>query len=272
MMKRYLCALVTLVVSTTALLAKNESSIVMTWPADKPAVKLIFEKFQQLGTYAGQTSFVSDVTVQNLTAKQIPRASFTVYFMDKNKVRIGEGLLQVADLEAGQAAKIQFQFNSVGIPASILLSAKKDMMGFPGAKMIPLKIISVPPGAKLKVDGEEAGITPVLVRVSVGMHQLDLTKEGYAPGNTPLDVTADELPGGSITVELGGLSRDTVELRDGSVVLGDVISVSMTAVLVRADGRDQTYDRNQVKKIMLVQRELIQQSPAMQTAPTTQHP
>lgn len=63
--------------------------------------------------------------------------------------------------------------------------------------------------------GQDAGTTPVRVRFAVGMHALDLTKEGYAPGSTPMEVTPEELPGGSITVELGGLSRDTVELRDG---------------------------------------------------------
>ncbi|MGD0567282.1 MAG: PEGA domain-containing protein [Candidatus Sulfotelmatobacter sp.] len=269
---RALCVLLFLVLPSAVLLAKNEPVIVMTWPADKPALKLTFQKFRQVGTYGGQTSFVSDVTVENMTEKQIPRASFTVYFMDKNKVRIGEGSLQVSDLEAGQAAKMQFQFNSVGIPASITLSAKKDMLAAPGPKTIPLRVISVPPGAKLKVDGQEVGTTPVMVRLTVGTHQLDLTKEGYAPGGTPLDVTPDELPGGSITVELGGLSRDTVELRDGSVVLGDVISLSMTQVLVRVDGKDQTYDRNQVKKIMLVEREVTQQPPVTQPVPVPSHP
>jgi len=256
-------------VSTTAMLAKNEPAIVMMWPTDKPALKLSFDKFRQTNAYAGQNTYISDVTVQNLTEHQIPRASFTVYFMDKNKVRVGEGLLQVSDLDAGQAAKIQFQFSSVGPPASIALSAKKDMLG---VKTIPLRIVSVPAGAELKVDDKESGITPVMVRLAVGSHQLDLTKDGYAPGITPLEITPDELPGGSITVELGGLSRDTVELRDGSVALGDVISMSMTQVVVRVDGKDQTYDRNQVKRLILVERETIRQTPVVQSAPAQVHP
>jgi hypothetical protein len=265
---RIIYAVIFLALLSATLMAKNDPAIVMTWPADKPALKLTFEKFRQVGIYAGQSSFVSDVTVANMTEKQIPRASFTVYFMDKNKVRIGEGLLQVSDLDAGQAAKIQFQFSSVGIPASIVLSAKKDML----AKTIPLRVISVPTGAKLKVDEQEAGTTPVMVRLTVGTHQLDLTKDGYAPGGTPLEITPDELPGGSITVELGGLSRDTVELRDGSVVLGDVISMSMTQMVVRVDGKDQTYDRNQVKRIMLVEREILMQAPVSQPVPVQPHP
>jgi hypothetical protein len=101
-----------------------------------------------------------------------------------------------------------------------------------------------------------------MVRLTVGTHQLDLVKEGYAPGATAVDVTADELPGGSITVELGGLSRDTVELRDGTVVLGDVTSLSMTNVVVRVEGKDQSYARNLVKKIILVER-VVEERPAI---------
>jgi hypothetical protein len=209
----------------------------MLWPPDKPALKLAFEKFRQVANYAGQSTFVSEVTVQNLTDKKIPRASFTVYLMDKNNVRIGDGLLQISDLEAAQSAKMQFQSSSVGIPVHLILSAKKDMLS--DVKTISLKVISVPPGANLKVDGQAAGITPVMVRLTVGTHSLDLTKEGYAPGNTPLEVTPDELPGGSVTVELGGLSRDTVELRDGTMLLGDVVSVSLTSVAVRV-GRERS--------------------------------
>jgi hypothetical protein len=263
-MKRFFAVcLIAFLVSLSAL-AKNEPPIVMLWPPEKPAIKLTFDKLRSQGSYVGQNTYVSDVTVQNLTEKQIPRAFFTVYFLDKNKVRIGQGTLQVADLDAGQSAKMQFQFSSVGVPASVTLSAKSDMLG---AKTIPLRIISVPPGAKLMVDGQESGTTPVMVRLTVGSHQLDLTKDGYAPGGTPLDVTADELPGGSITVELGGLSRDTVELRDGTLLLGDIISLSMTEVVVRVDGKDQSLPRNRVKRILLVERVIDPQAPVTQPVP-----
>jgi hypothetical protein len=137
------CAIsVIVVLAVLAAFAKSEPPITMLWLPEKPARKLIFDKFQQ-GGYAGQNTYVSDVTLQNLTDKQIPRAVFTVYFLDKNKVRIGQGTLKVADLNAGQAARMQFQFNSVGVPASLALSAKKDMLG---AKTIPLRVVSVPRG------------------------------------------------------------------------------------------------------------------------------
>lgn len=248
-------------------IAKNEPTIVIQWPTDSPALKLTFTRFLQQSNIPGQKFYVSDVTVENLTEKPIPHAFFTVYFFDKDKVRIGQGTLQVADLEGHQSAKMPFQFNATGVPASLSLSAKKDMLAAPGEKTIPLRVISVPAGAALKVDGKDSGITPVMVRLTVGSHQLELAKEGYAPGSTPLEVAADELPGGSITVELGGLSRDSVELRDGAVLLGDVLSMSMTEVVVRVEGKDQTYARNQVKKIILVEREVQRQPVSMQTAP-----
>jgi hypothetical protein len=125
--------------------------------------------------------------------------------------------------------------------------------------LISVKIISVPDGAKLKIDGQDAGLTPYMARLRPGSHTLEFSKDGYATGSTPLEIAPDELPGGSITFELGGLSRDTVELRDGTVLLGDVLSMSMTEVKIRVAGQDQTYDRNRVKKIMLVEREVIRE-------------
>jgi PEGA domain len=125
----------------------------------------------------------------------------------------------------------------------------------------------VPVGANFKVDGQDAGVTPKVVDFTIGSHTLEFSKEGYATGTTPLDVGADELPGGSVSFELGGLSQDTLELRDGTTVLGDVISMSLTAVVVRVEGKDQKYARNQVKKIILVERITTQQSPITQPAP-----
>lgn len=267
-MRRSLAILLVLLSSAVAF-GKNEP-IVLVWPSDSPALRLTFDKFRQQGTYSGQNVYLSDVTVENLTEKLIPHATFTVNFFDKNKIRIGQGTLLIADLDAKESARMQFQFNSVGIPSTLSLSARKDMLTLPGPKTVSLRVVSVPPGAKLKVDGQDGGLTPVLVRLTVGVHQLDLLKEGYAPGSTPVEITPDELPGGSITIELGGLSGDTVELRDGTVLLGDVISMSMTEVAVRVDGNDKTYPRNQVKKIILVERITEQRPAVVQPAPSAQ--
>jgi hypothetical protein len=200
--------------------------------------------------------FVSDIIVQNVSPKRIPRASLTVRFFYKDKVRIGDSVLNVTDLGPSESTKIAFDFRTSGLPAAITLGAHNDTSGVPTSlKTIPLKIVSVPPGARLKVDGQDAGTAPKVVDLLVGTHILEFSKEGYANGSTPVDIAPDEAPGGSITFELGGISLDAVELRDGTSLLGDVMSVSMTSIVVRINGEDKTYDRNQVRKITLVQRQ-----------------
>jgi hypothetical protein len=117
-----------------------------------------------------------------------------------------------------------------------------------------MTVISVPAGANLKVDGEDEGLTPANINISAGIHQLTLAKEGFAVGTTPLEVAPDEAPGGSITITLGGLTEDTVELRDGSVISGDVMSMTLESVVIDINGQPQTFDRNKIKKIFLVER------------------
>jgi hypothetical protein len=267
-MKRRLClSLLLFGLGSVLAFAKTESSITMLWPSDdKPALKLTFGRFQQLYALGDQKTFVSDVVVQNMTEKQVPHVSFTVFLMDKAQVRIGDGILQVSDINPGQQVKLPFQVTAIGLPASLVLSAKKDMLTAPKAKTVSLKIISTPPGANLKVDGLDAGMTPRIVNLTVGTHNLEFSKEGYATGSTPVEIAQDELPGGSISFDLGGLSRDTVELRDGTIILGDVLSMSIISVVVRVDGKDQTYERNQIKKIMLVERQVTPQPPVIQPA------
>jgi hypothetical protein len=248
---------------------KNNDLILM-WPsAEAPTLKVTFGKFRQVSSYDGQHDFTQDVTVENVSSKSIPFASFTVYMLDKDKVRIADTILQVKDLGPAQQERIPLQFHTSGMPSSVNLVARNDANGVPTSlKTLPLKIISVPGGANLKIDGQEVGITPYSANLRIGSHTLEFSKEGYAAGTTPLDVAPDELPGGSITFELGGLSKDTVELRNGTVLLCDVISLSMTQIVVSVAGQTQTYDRNQVKKMILVERELVQQPGVIQ--PTKQ--
>jgi hypothetical protein len=270
MKRNYFAILFCLFSLLTATFAKEKSeSITILWPnSAQPTLKVTFARFVELASYNHQLSLQSQVLVENLSAKEIPQASFTVYMLDKNKVRIGNGTLNISDLGPSQQAKILLQMFSVGLPASLDLVARNDSTGVPTSmRTVPLKIISKPPAAMFKVDGKDVGITPATVNLTVGNHILEFSKDGYASGSTPVDIKSDEAPGGSITFELGGLSRDNLQLRDGNVIQGDVISMSMTSVVVRIDGKDQTFDRNQVKEIVLVEREATQQPTVAQ--PTT---
>lgn len=258
---RRICALgFCLLLLGAACFGQADFPITLVWPPEAPTLKFVFARYQAAGIVNGQGIFISDVTVQNLSDQPVHKSVFTVFVMDKDGVRIGRGLFHLPDIAPKHAEKSQIQFSVAGTPVGLKLLS---------GRTIALKVVSTPAGANLKIDGQSAGITPKIVDFSIGAHVIELSKEGYAPANSPLEVGSDEVEGGSISFELGGLSKDAVLLRDGTVVLGDVLAMSMTAVTVRVEGKDQKYDRNQVQKIILVQRETMQQPV---TVPVTPQP
>ena len=99
------------------------------------------------------------------------------------------------------------------------------------------------------------GTTPKIVEVAIGKHSLDFSKEGFNSGKFPLEITSRDTSGGSVSYELGSAMHDTVELRDGSVLSGDLVSISGMQVVVRIGGTSQTFDRNHIKRILLTERD-----------------
>lgn len=94
-----------------------------------------------------------------------------------------------------------------------------------------------------------------MVRVAVGKHLLEFSKEGFNPGKFPFEIGPDDASGGSVSFELGTSAHDTIELRDGTVLSGDVVSISGMDVVIKVGGTDQRIDRNLVKRILFVQRQ-----------------
>jgi len=247
-----------LILGSAASFGQSGFPVTLSWPMESnPTLKFSVGKLQQSGLYNGQTIFVADVRIQNVSAEPIPKSVFTIFIHDKDGVRIGRGLLRFDGVAPSQTAKAQLQFSTAGTPAGATL-----LVG----RTVPLKVLSVPPGANFKIDGQDAGLTPKVADFTVGMHTIELSKEGYASASSPLEVSGDETEGGGITFELGGMANDAIQLRDGTSLLGDVISMSLTAVVVRVEGKEQKYDRNNVKKIMLVERQ-VQQKPVVQPVP-----
>jgi hypothetical protein len=94
-----------------------------------------------------------------------------------------------------------------------------------------------------------------MVKVGLGKHLLEFTKVGFNAGEFPMEVGPDDVSGGSVSYELGTSAHDTIELRDGSVLTGDLVLVSGMDIVVHAGGNDQRLNRNQVKQILLIERE-----------------
>jgi len=112
-------------------------------------------------------------------------------------------------------------------------------------------------GALADVDGKEVGATPKIVDVPIGKHRLEFSKEGFNSGEIPAGNHVTRCFRGSVSDELGSAAHDTIELRDGSVLAGDLVSVKGIQVLIRNGGNAQTFDRNQVKRILLTERDPV---------------
>ena len=242
-----------------ALSAKEPPAQVLVWPATgTPVLRFSFGKFRELSSIGSLHNYLIDTTAENVWGKKISDATFTLYLFDKNKARIGEGWITLSNVGIGQSVKFQTTVGASGTPVSLEImprSLPAELQPLAPPKVISITVNSVPQGALLKVDGSDAGATPKQLRMSVGKHLLEFNKDGFNTGKFPLEIGPDDVSGGSVSFELGTSAHDTVELRDGSVLTGDVESVSATEVVVRVGGAVQRLDRNQVKRISLTERE-----------------
>jgi hypothetical protein len=225
---------------------------VLVWPTDgQPQLKFTIGKLNQIKAYSGQADYVANATVANVGSKPVPFASFYVYLLDKKGNRVGEGYIEVSNVAPGQEVKVPMTAHAMGNIASMQLQPQHLPSDEP--VKVTMQITSVPAGASLKVDGQDAGLTPATLRLVPGKHDLEFSKEGYAPGTTPLEIAAGSPPG-TVNFVLSSLAQDTVVLRDGTVVMGDVTSVNMTSVTVRLKGKLRSFNRNQVARLIFVER------------------
>ncbi len=248
-MRSFLVPLLFVTIAVSSLSAKDVPFEILTWPeSGQPVLRFTFSKFKEIGGMGKERTYLTDTTAENLSDKMIGGANFSLYVFDKNKARIGEGYITLSNVSGGQTVKFQITLAASGNPASLALSTSTP-------RTVSTTVNSVPQGALLRVDGKEVGTTPKIVEVSIGKHVLEFSKEGFNSGKFPLEITSRDASGGSVSYELGSAAHDTVELRDGSVLSGDLVSVSGMQVVVRIGGNAQTFDRNQIKRILLTERD-----------------
>ena len=235
----------------TPAFTKDMAQQVVLWPdTGTPVLRFTFSKFKETGSIRNQHVYVTDTTAENISTKLISNGSFSLYLFDRSKVRIGEGWITVNNVGPGQTIKFETTIEASGTPFSVSVIASSQI-----PKSISMTINSVPQGAQLKVDGTDVGITPKLVQVGAGKHTLEFAKEGFNTGRFPLEIGANDVSGGSVSYELGAAAYDTIELRDGSVLSGDLISISGMDVAIRIGGSIQHVDRNKIKRVMLTERD-----------------
>lgn len=225
---------------------------VLTWPPNGKDAILRFTvgKLRSVGSTAGQNDYLGEALAENLTTKTIPSASFYLYLLDKSGKRVGEGYLEVTNLSAGQKAKVPVSVHAMGSYASMELAAQH----LPSDEPIKIKTIikSKPSGASLKVDAQDSGVTPETVPIAAGKHVLEFSKEGYAAASTAVEIAENSMPSG-FEIELTPLTVDTVVLRDGTVLLGNVISMTDASVNVTLKGKSTKLDRGRIARIVFGQ-------------------
>jgi hypothetical protein len=232
-------------------LAKDVPLQTIDWPSTgAPIVRFTFGKFKTLPGMGSLHGYVMDTTAENLTTKVIPSARFSVYLYDRNKVRVGEDTIGLNNVGPGETVKFETTITASGAPVSVSIDALTQ-----SAKTITLTVNSTPQGAMLSVDGTEAGATPRLITVGSGRHTLSFSKDGFKAGTFPLEISPNDVSGGNVTFELGSAAFDSIELRDGSVLNGDLVSINGMDVEVRIGGQIQHVDRNKIQRVLFVVRD-----------------
>lgn len=247
---RRFCVLFAVFLLAGQAFAKDAPLVTVDWPeTGTPAVRFTFGKFKSLPGMGNLHGYVMDTTAQNLSPRLISSARFKVYLFDKKKVRIGEDTISLSNVGPGEIVKFETTVSTSGMPASVTI---QDIPT--ASKVITLTVNSSPQGATLKLDGTEQGTTPRIISLGAGKHILTFAKEGFTAGNFPLEIGPNDVSGGTINYELGSAAFDSIELRDGSVLNGDLVSISGMDVEIRVGGVIQHIDRNKIKQVMPVQR------------------
>jgi hypothetical protein len=249
-----ICSLFLLVgfgMAPPALVAKDVPLQTIDWPATgTPVLRFTFGKFRSLPDMGQLHAYVMDVAAENLSSKPIPSARFSVYLFDKGKVRVGEDAIELSNVSPGETVKFETTVTTSGAPVSVSIEDAIQMV-----RPISLTVNSTPQGATLRLDGVMQGPTPRLITVGPGKHTLAFSKEGFMAGTFPLEIGPNDVSGGTVNYDLGAASFDMVELRDGTVLNGDLVSISGMDVQVRVGGTIDHIDRNKVKRIVLTERE-----------------
>lgn len=235
---------------TFPLLAKDARLQTIDWPSTgTPIVRFTLSKFKSLPEMGNLHGYIMNCTAQNLSPRRIPSARFNVYLFDKNKVRVGDDAIAIQNVGPGEIVKFETTVATSGQPVSVSIEDAAAT-----TKTVSITVNSTPQGATLAVDGTATGVTPRLINIGAGHHTLTFTKEGFTSGAFPLDISANDVSGGSVSYELGALAFDTIELRDGTVLNGDLISITGMDAEIRIGGAIQHIDRNNIKRVLFVHR------------------
>jgi PEGA domain len=246
--------------------AKKGPLQVIDWPTSGgPVLRFTFDRFKSLPDMGSLHGYVMETTAQNLSSRVVALERFSVYLFDKKQERVGQDEISVSNLGPGETVKFETTVTASAEPVSLVL---KEIS--PASRAISMTVNSAPQGAVLSLDGKTEGTTPRIISVGPGHHTLTFSKDGFNRGVFPLEISRNDVSGGTVSFDLSAASYDTIELRDGTVLNGDLVSISGMNIEVRIGGVIQDLNRNSVKRILLVQREQPRPNSLPAPAPNNQ--
>lgn len=160
-------------------------------------VRFTFGKFKSFPGMGSLHGYVMDTTAENLSPRRIPSERFNVYLFDKNKVSVGQDVISINNVGPGEVVKFETTVSTSGQPVSVSIEEIAA-----SAKTVSITVNSTPQGAMLSVDGNQAGVTPRMISVGPGHHTLSFTKEGFTAGTFPLEISRDDVSGGTVSYDL----------------------------------------------------------------------
>jgi len=247
-------AFVLLAISSTILFAADSA---LDWPAEKPVLHFEIGRFNKAGSFGNRNVFNIDVVTKNVSAARISYATFHLYLLDARKTRIAEHWITLTNLQPGATVKSVITSQVVGMPVEFSVAADRlpqELAYLNGPQTVSVTIETIPSGANLMVDGTAAGKSPVTMSVAVGSHVIALSKDGYPGDSATITVAANQAAGKTYSFELSGALHDTVELRDGTIISGEVVAMNESEVVVQTSDGQQRYVRALVKRVSFVEK------------------
>lgn len=121
------------------------------------------------GKMVGKTPYqANDLKAGEVTVKLIPESTTTPLVSWEGKVKLNSGVLTLVDREFSAS-------DAVSSGQILTLEKIKD------DKSASVSVVSDPDGSLVNLDGETKGFAPIaLDKVSIGDHQITVSKEGYA--------------------------------------------------------------------------------------------
>src|ERR1019366_3537459 len=148
---RYVVLIFALCLALTGLLQAKDALPPVGWPDNSPLLQFTVSKMNHVGGYQGQQSYSMELAVTNVSGKRISQASFVFYLFDKQKVRVGQGYIDLANVSPNETVKMQVNAVAMGTPASFTITPQHlpaELAGAAPPKTIPVTVYSVPSGAR----------------------------------------------------------------------------------------------------------------------------